>query len=146
MGAAVASVFKVLPGPRWRSRHCSNPAHGGGAWGIRLNICGECRVCGGCLFAGVLLSILYTILFYRHCAIPAHIIIKVCQAHKAPVSIVILTENSLKKIFSLVIFFIDKSFQQRFFGNTLHKKVEKPLKNLYNSHKKLFRQNAQSRA
>ena len=94
---------------------------------------------------GDLLSILYTMLFYRHIAKHAYIIIKVCQAHKTPVFVVILTENSPKKIFSLVIFFLDKSFQQRFFGNILHKKVEKPLNNLYNSHKKLFRQSAQTR-
>lgn len=144
--AAVASVFKVPSGPRWRSRRCNIPAHGGGAGDSRLNTCGGAAFAGVLFFVGVLPSILYTMLFYRHCAIPAHILNKVCQAHKTPVSIVKLTENSPKKILCLVIFFLDKTFQQRFFGNTLHKKVEKPLKNLYNSHKKLFRQNAQSRA
>ena len=29
--AAADSVFNVLSGPRWRSRHCNIPAHGGGA-------------------------------------------------------------------------------------------------------------------
>lgn len=96
-------------------------------------------------FMGNLLPILYTMIFHRYIAIHAHILNKVCQAHKTPVFIGILTENSPKKFFSLVIFFLDKSFQQRFFGNILHNQVEKPLKNLYNSHKKLFRQSAQSR-